>query len=239
MWLPWLLRFWFPVSGGGLAGLSAALELADRGYNVTIKERNSRTVGGKLDCVPVEVFPGQIFYVEHGFHAWFDNYHQFKDIRNRLNINGNFRVWPKVHFVYKKYKPEVLYSEGPYPLNLIGIIERSPNLKLSDAILSSLSLPDMIYFNYNTVYDKYDNISFHQWAVEKKVAQDFYDIIMQPSLSVTLNERTNFSAAEMLSFMQIYFLSTSSSDHREVANVNYHQAVLKPWTDHLESLGVR
>ena len=67
----------------------------------------------------------------------------------------------------------------------------------------------------------------------------FYDIIMQPSLSVTLNERTNFSAAEMLSFMQIYFLSTSSSDHREVANVNYHQAVLLPWVEHLESLNVK
>ena len=55
--------------GGGIAGLSAALELADRGYNVTLKEKNDQNVGGKLRCVPVEVFPGQMFNVEHGFHG--------------------------------------------------------------------------------------------------------------------------------------------------------------------------
>ena len=55
--------------GGGLAGLSAALELAERGYQVTIKEKSYENVGGKLRCVPVEVFPNQTFNVEHGVHG--------------------------------------------------------------------------------------------------------------------------------------------------------------------------
>lgn len=211
--------------------------MADRGYNVTIKEK-STAIGGKLHCVPVQLL-NQTFYVEHGFHAWFHNYYQFKDIRDRLNINDNFRKWPKVHFIYKQYKPEVIYSEGPYPLNLLGIIERSPNLKMSDAIASTLSLPDMVFYDFDKIYAKYDNISFREWAVEKHVAQDFYDIIMQPSLSVTLNDRANFSAAEMLAFMQIYFLSNSESDNREVATINYYAAVLKPWTDYLLKKNVR
>jgi isorenieratene synthase len=58
------------IVGGGLAGLSAALELADRGYNVTIKEKSDR-IGGKLFCVPFEAFPNQVFNVEHGFHGNF------------------------------------------------------------------------------------------------------------------------------------------------------------------------
>jgi heterodisulfide reductase subunit A-like polyferredoxin len=56
------------VVGGGLAGLSAALELADRGYQVTIKEKENR-IGGKLFCIPVEVFPDEYYTVEHGFHG--------------------------------------------------------------------------------------------------------------------------------------------------------------------------
>jgi isorenieratene synthase len=227
------------VIGGGLAGLSAALELADRGYLVTIKEKSQTGVGGKLFCHPVQVFPDKQFYVEHGFHAWFHNYYQFKDIRNRLNINSNFRNWAKVNFIFKEYKPEVIYSQGPYPLNLLGIIERSPNLKLTDALLSTLSLPDLIFFDYDHMFEKYDNITFHQWAQEKKVSKPFYDIIMQPALSVTLNERDIFSAAEMLTFMQIYFLTNSESDNREVPTVNYYQAVLKPWTDYLEKHNVK
>ncbi len=96
-----------------------------------------------------------------------------------------------------------------------------------------------MFYDFDKVYDKYDNISFKQWAIDKKVQQDFYDIIMQPALSVTLNERDIFSAAEMLTFMQIYFLSNSESDNREVTTINYDEAILKPWRSYLESLKVR
>jgi uncharacterized protein with NAD-binding domain and iron-sulfur cluster len=61
-------KLFYLNSGGGLSGLSAALELAERGYSVTIKEKET-SIGGKLFCRPVEIFPGQIFYVEHGFHG--------------------------------------------------------------------------------------------------------------------------------------------------------------------------
>lgn len=50
--------------------MSAALELADRGYEVTIKEKMEHSVGGKLATKPVEAL-GQTFYVEHGFHGKF------------------------------------------------------------------------------------------------------------------------------------------------------------------------
>ena len=193
------------------------------------------SVGGKLATKPVEVFPNETFYIEHGFHAWFNAYHQFQDIRNRLDINKNFNPWPAVNFVFKKYKPELIYSSGPYPLNLLGVVERSPNLSLLDGILSTLSLKDLLFFNFDEINAKYDNISFQQWADEKHVAKAFYDIVLQPALSVTLNERDIFSAAEMLSFQQIYFLTNSEADTRQTANINYYHAVLKPWVDRLES----
>lgn len=55
------------VVGGGLAGLSAALELAERGYSVTIKEKFP-DIGGKLFCRPVQIL-NQTFNIEHGFHG--------------------------------------------------------------------------------------------------------------------------------------------------------------------------
>jgi isorenieratene synthase len=57
----------FLFVGGGLAGLSAALELSERGYMVTIKEKFE--IGGKLHSRPVEIFPNKTFQIEHGFHG--------------------------------------------------------------------------------------------------------------------------------------------------------------------------
>jgi hypothetical protein len=89
----------------------------------------------------------------------------------------------------------------------------------------------------------------------KWISKPFYDIMLQPALSVTLNEREIFSAAEskltflfrllesqrssilysVLSIQQIYFLTTADADTREITKVNYYEAVLKPWVDYLES----
>lgn len=93
------------IVGGGLAGLSAALELSERGYNVTIREANS-VVGGRVmgykttvDYPQAPLTPEMEFNVEHGFHAFFHNYHNLKNIRDRLNINDYFRPWNKVTFL--------------------------------------------------------------------------------------------------------------------------------------------
>ena len=54
-------------TGGGLAGLSAALELAERGYNVTIREAEPY-IGGRAHSSSFEAL-GQTWQVEHGFHG--------------------------------------------------------------------------------------------------------------------------------------------------------------------------
>ena len=53
------------VVGGGLAGLSAALELAERGYHVVIREASAE-LGGRLHTKRVEVEGVGQFRVEHG-----------------------------------------------------------------------------------------------------------------------------------------------------------------------------
>lgn len=233
------------IVGGGLSGLSAAMELVERGYDVTIKEADS-VIGGKLyarkqvvEHTKAPLVPGTTFDVEHGFHAWFSNYHQFKDIRNRLGINGNFRPWEKVDYVFKKYKNESVYSEGPYPLNLLGILQRSPNMKLTDAVRLTLAAPDLVWFNYDTVYEQYDDISFYEWADRKKIDRTFFEIMMEPAMSVTLNDPNVISAATMLVLMQLYFLSDPEADRREVLKVPFNRGVLFPWAKHLMSRGAK
>ena len=102
------------IIGGGLAGLSAALELAERGYQVTLREAGD-VLGGRLATRDISNAAGD-FRVEHGLHMWFDNYHQFKDIRQRLGINNFFKPHNETHFTFRDYKDEILTSDPPvYP----------------------------------------------------------------------------------------------------------------------------
>lgn len=247
------------VAGGGLAGLSAALELSERGYQVTIREAGN-VLGGRLSTRHVHLLHNQTFAIEHGFHAWFGNYHVFADIRKRLGLDRFFKPWHAVQFVFKEasYHPETLVSEGPYPLNLLRIVLRSPNLRLVDAILSTLHVPDLVWFNHANIYQTYDDVSFSEYAKAKRIAPRFYDILYAPSLSVTVNERENLSAAEMvgllpppptppptylpthlsqLTYNHVYFLSHPRADRREVAMTDHHTAVIGPWQQRLEELG--
>lgn len=217
------------VVGGGLAGLSAALELADRGYEVTIKESRD-LIGGRYYTKPVEAL-NETFYVEGGFQAWFNSYHQFKDIRNRLGVNSNFENWPAVDVVFRNYKPDSIYSTGPFPLNLLGVVMRSPNVEFLDVIKSTKTIKDLLYYDFDLINEKYDNMTFREWATEMGCTDSFYETILLPSF----NERTDFSAAEMLALQQIYFLTNAEADKREVCNVNHFEAFLKPWVDYLES----
>lgn len=79
--------------GGGLSGLVAGCELIDRGFDVTILEKNA-TLGGRLRAWRDKSFgvpktdpdwPG--YPVEHGTHLVFNFYRNFRDLMARHGLN--------------------------------------------------------------------------------------------------------------------------------------------------------
>jgi uncharacterized protein with NAD-binding domain and iron-sulfur cluster len=83
------------ILGGGMAGLTAAHELAERGFAVTVYERNA--LGGKARSIPVagtaaggrRDLPG-----EHGFRFFPGFYHHVPDTMRRIPFAGNANgVW--------------------------------------------------------------------------------------------------------------------------------------------------
>lgn len=226
------------VVGGGIAGLSAALELAERGYRVQVRDADS-VLGGRLATRDLDPGLGRSFRVEHGLHMWFDNYRTFADVRHRLGIDRYFRPYDAVDFVFRDYLPERLVSTPKlFPANLAGIVERSPNLDWSDIVGSSGILPDLMNFNFARVFDRLDGITFDEWIRRTRVTRRFNDIILQPAAHVTLNRVSELSAAEMVLYQHLYFTSQPFAFDREVTTVDHGTAVIDPWVARLRELGV-
>jgi uncharacterized protein with NAD-binding domain and iron-sulfur cluster len=82
------------IIGGGVAGLMAAIHLAERGLKPLVLEANAEWLGGRLKNGPtVELehrgrtwrFPG-----EHGIHGIWSPYRNLKAVLTRHNILPDF-----------------------------------------------------------------------------------------------------------------------------------------------------
>ena len=225
------------VVGGGIAGLSAALELAERGYAVTVRESDP-VLGGRLATRDLDPGLGRTFRVEHGLHMWFDNYQVLKDIRRRLEVDRHFRPYDVVNFVFRDYLPEALRSDPQvFPFNLAAIVDRSPNLDWSDIVGTANILPDLVQFDLDGIYERHDSETFVDWIARNGVSPRFRDVVLFPAAHVTLNRLQDLSAAEMLLFQHLYFISQPYAFDREITTVDHGTALIDPWVARIRSLG--
>ena len=225
------------IIGSGLAGLSAALELSERGYEVTIREA-SAIPGGRLHTRKEHTKAGT-FQVEHGLHMWFDNYHTFFDVIKRLKVEKNFREYNEVHFEYRKYKPEILKSAPPvYPLNMLNLLRRSPNFNVIEGAKMLGIIKDVLLYDHSTNFSRLDNMSLPEWADKIKMDKKFYEIFVYPAASVTLNDPNKLSAAEMAHLMHLYFTGQPRAMNRKMSVIDHESAVIGPLVNKLKNLGV-
>ncbi|BFZ63483.1 hypothetical protein YB2330_004605 [Saitoella coloradoensis] len=230
------------IIGGGLAGMSAALELSERGFEVVIREVNA-VLGGRLDskkAQPLLPHDPTEFYADHGFHAWFVNsYHQFGDIINRLGLNDQLQAWEKTDIVFRNYSAEAIVSHGPYPLNLINVLRTSTNMNYLTSLRIMGIATDSAFYDYSKIYEDWDEYSVEEWAEKRGIDKAYYDIVVKPVGAVTLSKVQGFSAAEMQNMMQIFFLAGPGADVRFTTKQSFYKSLLEPWRNRLLQNGVR
>jgi uncharacterized protein with NAD-binding domain and iron-sulfur cluster len=122
------------VLGGGMAGLAAAHELVERGFEVTVYERKS--LGGKARSIPVpntatggrRNLPG-----EHGFRFFPGFYNHIPDTMERIPFGTN----PKGVFdnLVGAGMPLFPRSGGRDDQNLFGLIPDPRHLATPDAVI--------------------------------------------------------------------------------------------------------
>lgn len=226
------------VVGSGLAGLSAALELAERGYQVTIRE-GAKIPGGRLHTRKEQTKAGT-FQVEHGLHMWFDNYHTFSDVIKRLGLEKNFRPYNEVHFEFRTYKPEVLQSAPPiYPLNMLNLLRRSPNFNVAEGAKMLGIIKDVLLYDHSTNVSRLDKMNILEWAKKINMDKKFFDIFVYPAASVTLNDPKLLSAAEMAHMMHLYFTGQPRAMNRRMSKIDHENAIIGPLVNRLKNLGVQ
>lgn len=123
------------VVGGGLAGLTAALRLAERGYRVTVYEQK-RVLGGNLGSrrhngIDLDVYP-------HMYCNWYANFWQL-----HRDVTGSERA-----AAFRPYDAFRQLARGDYP-RFTGLVDMYSPWRMIQNVFSGVGPPaDMYVFGY-------------------------------------------------------------------------------------------
>ena len=230
------------VIGGGLAGISASLELARRGFEVTLLE-SSAALGGKLTGWDLDAL-GERFPVEHGFHGFFDQYYNLNEMFAAAGVKQEvFSASPGYPVMFKN-SPEEVFGQTPklFPLNVLSIVGQSRRLDLISLLKNSKGLPsmgEMFRYEYKKTFSKYDSIDFMTYCRRGEALPAFVDTVLHPFSDATMNRMEVLSAAEALRYFHFYFMGSPEGLAFKITNRDCMTALIKPLETRLKRLGVK
>lgn len=251
------------VLGGGVAGLTAAHELAERGYAVTVYER--RALGGKARSMDV---PGSArggrrpLPAEHGFRFIPGIYHNLPDTMRRIPFPGNAGgVWdnlvaPREMMFARAAGREDLRAPIPWPGHspaeltpeeirraLTGILQTLVRLPLHETAY----FVDRVLVFLTSCDERRDQVwertPWWDFVRAERMSNEYRRILavgITRNIVATKAEEASTRTVGTLGEAFVFNLLGRGADGPpdRILNLPTNEAWIDPWEAHLRSLGV-
>ncbi|CDN42997.1 MULTISPECIES: FAD-dependent oxidoreductase [Paenibacillus] len=242
------------ILGGGVAGMSAAHELAERGFNVSVYEARS-IPGGKARSMDVKGsgtegrkdLPG-----EHGFRFFPKFYKHLPDTMKRIPFPGNKRgVFDNlvegsrlgVAFDDRPMQPfvtEFPANASDWKVLLESIFGNDLGLTRAEAEHYAGKLYQLASSSDLRRYLEYQRVSWWDFIEADKQSQQFQRILAGLSriLVAAKAKEANACTIGTVGATLMMDMITPGGSADRLLNAPTNEAWLKPWQDYLLSLGV-
>ncbi len=222
------------VAGGGLAGITAACELADAGVRVKLIEKRPH-LGGRsysYEADGVEVDNGQ-----HVFLGCCTEYIALLErlgVREGVHLQRRFRV-PVIDNVWGE---SVLQSAPlPPPAHLLPSLLRFKPLSLREKALAAYAFTQIRSTDL-AKHPELDDITFEQWLLDRRqnhhAIRSLWNLIVQPTLN---DHASRVSAALALMVFQEGFLRSSAGANVGWARTGLSSLLAGAAREYIESRG--
>lgn len=223
------------IIGAGLAGLSTAVELADRGYEIEIYESRP-FVGGKVGSWVDQ--NGN--HIEMGLHVFFFNYTQLFALMKKV---GAFEyLLPKEHvhtFVNRGGTIGMLDFRFPLgaPFNGLKAFFTTSQLSWLDKLRNALALGTsplvrgiIDYEGGMAMIRRLDRISFAQWFRSHGGSEGSLQRLWNPiAYALGFIDTENISARCMLTIFQMFAAKTEASKLNMLAGSPHRFCTNRSW----------
>ncbi|ELY79233.1 hydroxysqualene dehydroxylase [Natrinema pallidum] len=234
------------VLGGGIGGLTAAHELAERGLDVTVFEANDR-FGGKARSMPI-ADESAALHGEHGFRFFPAFYRHVVETMERIPTDGGTvadnLVETEATLIASTTAPERI-AETSTPDSLRGWLEA-----LRPAFAEDLPRDDVRFLLERLLYlltaceqrreAELDDISWWEFIDAENRSAEFRDRLAYATQAlVALRPQVGSARTVGTIYLQLLFGQLDPSEPTErILNAPTNEAWIDPWVRHLETLGV-
>lgn len=227
------------VAGGGIAGLAAATELAERGVEVILFEREAQ-LGGRLSSWTVDV-AGDPTPMSRGFHAFFRQYYQLRALLRRADPTlASLRPVADYPLVLRD-GPRDSFARIPRtpPFNLLGFVAQSPSFPVAALgrvdVDAALGLLDV---DFPATFSDYDGVSAAEFLDRLRFPDTARHLALEVFARSFFADPHEFSAGELVAMFHTYFVGSAEGLLFDVAADDFDAALWKPLGRHLSHLGV-
>nr|ANY58002.1 Isorenieratene synthase [uncultured bacterium] len=227
------------VVGGGIAGLSAATLLAERGARVVLCERE-KYLGGRVGGWSTRLADGSEVTMTRGFHAFFRQYYNLRALLKRVDPAGRALVgmpdYPLQHA--SGHRDGFANLPTTVPWNALAFLRGSPTFRWRDLpgvnARAALSLLDV---SVPRVYEELDGIDAATYLERIRFPEAAHALAFEVFSRSFFAHPTEMSAAELAVMFHIYFLGSAEGLLFDVAADPFPHGLWEPLRRHLTSLG--
>jgi carotenoid phi-ring synthase / carotenoid chi-ring synthase len=221
------------IIGGGLAGVSAAIFLAERGFTVKIFEKETY-LGGKVGSWPVKFDDGYSTQVEHGFHAFFRQYYNLRNLLKKLDAFKYLIPIDDYLILTKKHGNFGFKELDTVPVLNILSMAKTGIYSYKDAMLNPRfrKMTSLLTYSREKTFGKFDGVSFKDFADDVKLPQEMR-LMFTTFSRAFFAEPQYISMAELIKSFHSYFLSNDLGLLYDVFKDDFEDTLWKPAKSYL------
>ncbi|MBK8944365.1 MAG: FAD-dependent oxidoreductase [Ignavibacteriae bacterium] len=225
------------VIGSGIAGLTSAILLSERGFKVKLFERDN-FLGGKIGSWKVKFNDNFEPNVEHGFHAFFRQYYNLREILKKLDSFKHLIPIDDYLIKTKKYGDFSFKNIDKTPILNILSMRKSGIYSFKDIFKNPkfAKLISLLTYNKDKTFEKFDHISFKEYSDEINLPNEMR-LMFTTFSRAFFAEPQYISMAELIKSFHFYFLSNNHGLIYDVLNDDFQSTILNPAKVFIENNG--
>ncbi len=225
------------VVGGGIAGLTAATGLAERGVDVTVFEREHH-LGGRVGGWQERLADGTAVTMSRGFHAFFRQYYNLRALLMRTDPHLD-RLTPLTDYPLLDAHGRIDSFAGlprTPPWNAVAFAWRSPTFTPKDLLrLSGRGALPLATVSVPEIYHRLDHTDASSFLEAIKFPEAARHLAFEVFSRSFFADPDELSAAELATMFHLYFLGSSEGLVFDVPTDPFPQALWDPLASYLTS----